>query len=142
MTQTFRGLMKLDNPIRQYAWGSKTALARLQGRLAATEPEAELWIGAHPQAPSAVTVGGRRATLDRLVAERPAEMLGPAAKRFGAALPFLLKVLAVAEPLSIQAHPSLFDSGCGGVRPRAGGPPPRRCAEPQRHNYRDRNPRR
>ena len=45
MMQTLRGLMKLDNPIRHYAWGSKTALARLQGRLAATEPEAELWIG-------------------------------------------------------------------------------------------------
>ena len=76
--------MKLDNAIQHYAWGSNTALARLQGRLAATEPEAELWIGAHPQAPSVVTVGGRRATLDRLVAERPAEMLGPAVKPFAA----------------------------------------------------------
>ena len=135
MTQTFRGLMKLDNPIQHYAWGSKTALARLQGRQAATEPEAELWIGAHPQAPSVVTVGGRRATLDRLVAERPAEMLGPAAERFGAVLPFLLKVLAVAEPLSIQAHPSLVQATEGFAREEAAGIAP----DAPHRNYRDRN---
>ena len=43
----------LDNPIRGYAWGSRTAIAGLQGRRAPTrEPEAELWIGAHPEDPS------------------------------------------------------------------------------------------
>ena len=127
--------MKLDNPIQNYAWGSKTALARLQGRAAAAEPEAELWIGAHPQAPSSVTVGGRRVTLDRLVAERPGEMLGPVAERFGATLPFLLKVLAVAEPLSIQAHPTLAQAVEGFDREDAAGIA---LDAPQR-NYRDRN---
>ena len=114
------GLLKLDNPIQNYAWGSKTELARLQGRPPAPEPEAELWIGAHPKAPSAVTLAGRQITLDRLVADRPAETLGSAADRFGPTLPFLLKVLAVAEPLSIQSHPSLAQAA-EGVRPRAGG---------------------
>ena len=113
------GLMKLDNPIQHYAWGSK-AIARLQGRQAATEPEAELWIGAHSQAPSAVTVAGLRVTLDRLVADRPTEMLGPAAQRFGRELPFLPKVLAVAEPLSIQDHPSLVQAAEGFAREQAG----------------------
>ena len=129
------GLMKLDNPIQHYAWGSKTGLARLQGRQAATEPEAELWIGAHPQAPSAVTVAGRRITLDRLVAERPAEMLGPVAARFGPELPFLLKVLAVAEPLSIQAHPSLGQAAEGFAREQEAGIAP----DAPHRNYRDRN---
>ena len=112
------GVMKLENGIRRYAWGSRTVLARLQGRPATNEPEAELWIGAHPQLPSAVTVAGRRVTLDRLVAERPAETLGPVAQRFGGALPFLLKVLAVAEPLSIQAHPTLAQAATGDSRAR------------------------
>ena len=129
------GLLKLDNPIQHYTWGSKSALARLQGRPPAAEPEAELWIGAHPQAPSAVTVAGRRIKLDRLVAERPAETLGPAVQRFGAELPFLLKILAVAEPLSIQAHPSLAQAAAGFAREQAAGIPP----DAPNRNYRDRN---
>ena len=129
------GLLKLDNPIQDYAWGSKTALARLQGRPPATEPEAELWIGAHPKAPSVVTIAGRRLTLDRLVADRPNEMLGPAAQRFGAVLPFLLKVLAVAQPLSIQAHPSLAQAAEGFAREQAAGIAP----DAPNRNYRDRN---
>ena len=127
--------MKLENPILNYAWGSKSALARLQGRPEATEPEAELWMGAHPQAPSVVTVGGRRVTLDRLVAERPAATLGRVADRFGAALPFLLKVLAVAEPLSIQAHPSLAQAAAGFAREEAASI----AADAPNRNYRDRN---
>ena len=129
------GVMKLENSIRRYAWGSKTALARLQGRPAAQEPEAELWIGAHPQLPSAVTVAGRRVTLDRLVAERPAETLGPVAQRFGGALPFLLKVLAVAEPLSIQAHPTLTQAAAGFAREETAGI----AADAPHRSYRDRN---
>ena len=129
------GLLKLDNPIQHYAWGSKTALARLQGRPPAAEPEAELWIGAHPQAPSAVTAAGRRIKLDRLVAERPAETLGPAVQRFGAELPFLLKILAVAEPLSIQTHPSLAQAAEGFAREQAAAIPP----DAPNRNYRDRN---
>ena len=129
------GLLKLENPVRHYAWGSKTALARLQGRPAAEEPEAELWIGAHPQLPSAVTVAGRRVTLDRLVAERPAEALGPVAQRFGGTLPFLLKVLAVAEPLSIQAHPTLAQAAAGFAREAAAGI----AADAPQRSYRDRN---
>lgn len=129
------GLLKLDNPIQHYAWGSKTALARLQGRAPAAEPEAELWLGAHPQAPSAVTVAGRRVSLERLIAERPAATLGPAAQRFGGALPFLLKVLAVGEPLSIQAHPTRQQAAAGFAREQAAG---LAVNAPQR-SYRDRN---
>jgi mannose-6-phosphate isomerase len=129
------GLLKLDNPIQNYAWGSKTALARLQGRPAASEPEAELWIGAHPKAPSVVTVAGQRVTLDRLVADRLGETLGSTADRFGPALPFLLKILAVAEPLSIQAHPSLAQAAEGFAREQAAGIAP----DAPNRNYRDRN---
>ncbi len=127
--------MKLENSVRHYAWGSKTALARLQGRPAAQEPEAELWLGAHPQGPSAVKVAGRRVTLDRLVAERPAETLGPVAQPFGGVLPFLLKVLAVAEPLSIQAHPTLAQAAAGFAREEAAG----LAVDAEQRSYRDRN---
>ena len=98
-------MWSLDNTIQRYAWGSRTALATLQGRPSPSPgPEAELWMGAHPRAPSRLHDDGR--TLLQAIDEDPAGMLGAAALgRFGARLPFLLKVLAAAEPLSLQAHP-------------------------------------
>jgi mannose-6-phosphate isomerase len=94
----------LDNPIQEYAWGSHDVLAGFLGRPAPTErPEAELWIGAHPAAPSRLRSGG---TLGDLIAADPGAALGPeSVSAFGPRLPFLLKVLAVAEPLSLQVHP-------------------------------------
>jgi mannose-6-phosphate isomerase len=93
----------LVSPIRPYAWGSRTAIAGIQGRPVPSDgPEAELWIGAHPGDPS--TVDGV-SLADRITAE-PDRLLGPAvAARFGARLPYLMKILAAAAPLSLQAHP-------------------------------------
>ncbi len=63
-------------------------------------------MGAHPQATSEVFHQGRWMSLGDLIREAPAEILGDrVAERFGGELPFLFKVLAAAEPLSIQAHP-------------------------------------
>jgi mannose-6-phosphate isomerase len=97
----------LESPIRKYAWGSHTAIATLQGRPAPTpDPEAELWMGAHPASPSRLSVSGT--SLVDAIAADPAGLLGAAnVERFGARLPFLLKVLAAAQPLSLQAHPTL-----------------------------------
>ncbi len=94
----------LDNPIQEYAWGSHTVLADFLGRPGpTTEPQAELWIGAHPAAPSRL---GSGASLEEHIAADPDSTLGPdAVAAFGPRLPFLLKVLAVAEPLSLQVHP-------------------------------------
>ncbi|MFC7276850.1 mannose-6-phosphate isomerase, class I [Paractinoplanes rhizophilus] len=99
----------LTGVIRPYAWGSHTAIADLQGRPGPTEaPEAELWLGAHPDDPSTVggSAGGVR--LDTLIAGSPADQLGEQVlARFGPRLPFLLKVLGADAPLSLQAHPGL-----------------------------------
>ena len=98
----------LEPVIQSYAWGSHTVIAELQGRPAPTaKPEAELWMGAHPSAPSGVERAGTRTTLDAVIAADPARELGPrCAARFGGRLPFLLKVLAAEQALSIQVHPS------------------------------------
>lgn len=99
----------LTGVIRPYAWGSHTAIAELQGRPAPTEaPEAELWLGAHPDDPS--TVGGQAGgvSLDSLIAGSPKDQLGEQVMaEFGPRLPYLLKILAAGQPLSLQAHPSL-----------------------------------
>ncbi len=96
---------ELENTIQPYAWGSYTAISSLRGEGAAASPQAELWMGAHPLAPSRLARTGE--TLLHAIAERPAECLGEAVlARHGAKLPFLLKVLAAETPLSLQAHPS------------------------------------
>ena len=92
--------------IRPYAWGSRHAIAELQGRpVPAPGPEAELWMGAHPSAPSGTERAGL--TLDAVISADPCGALGPeCAARFGGRLPFLLKVLSAETALSIQVHPS------------------------------------
>ena len=102
------------NTPRPYAWGSTTAIARLLGREASGAPEAELWLGAHPGSPSVIldpTQTGGAADLAEWIAADPEATLG----RFAASgrLPFLLKVLAAATPLSLQAHPTLEQARAG-----------------------------
>ncbi len=99
---------RMVNPIQPYDWGSTTALARLQRRPAPGGPEAELWMGAHPSAPSGVEgVDGSVRQLDELVGAAADAVLGAdVAAIFGPRLPFLLKVLAIDKPLSVQVHPT------------------------------------
>ncbi|WP_082771860.1 mannose-6-phosphate isomerase, class I [Actinoplanes sp. TFC3] len=100
-------VLPLTGVIRPYAWGSRSAIAMLQGRTAPTDdPEAELWLGAHPGDPSTVTTGDGPVSLDALIAEDPKAQLGAeAVEEYGARLPYLMKVLAAEAPLSLQAHP-------------------------------------
>ena len=109
--------MDLLRPVvRPYAWGSRTAIAELQGRpVPAPGPEAELWMGAHPSAPSGVGPdAGWPTALDAVIAADPVRELGPeCALRFGGRLPFLLKVLSAERALSIQVHPSRAQAQAG-----------------------------
>ncbi|SCF35680.1 mannose-6-phosphate isomerase, type 1 [Micromonospora viridifaciens] len=107
----------LQGPIRDYAWGSRTAIARLQGRPVPSEgPEAELWLGAHPGAPATVDRDGTPVSLTDLLVAEPDHWLGERlVGRFGVRLPFLLKVLAADAPLSLQAHPDAEQARAGHV---------------------------
>ena len=97
----------LSPKVKPYPWGTRDAIADLQGRpVPAPGPEAELWMGAHPSGPSGLERDGTPTTLDRVIAADPERELGPASvARFGSRLPFLLKVIAAEKALSIQAHP-------------------------------------
>jgi mannose-6-phosphate isomerase len=108
--------MDLLRPVvRPYAWGSRYGIATLQGRpVPSAGPEAELWMGAHPTAPSGLERGDRQTTLDAVIAADPGRELGPGClARFGARLPFLLKVLSADQALSIQVHPSRAQAAAG-----------------------------
>ncbi|MBM7770042.1 mannose-6-phosphate isomerase [Actinokineospora baliensis] len=106
----------LRNAVRPYAWGSRTTIAELLGNpVPAPHPEAELWMGAHPGDPSRFVdgEGAVHSLLERIDAD-PLGQLGDAtASRWGNRLPFLLKILAVEEPLSMQAHPSAAQAAEG-----------------------------
>ena len=125
----------LRGALRTYAWGSRTALAEFTGRpVPAAHAEAELWFGAHPGDPAWLeTSHGEVSLLDAVVAD-PEGQLGPGSRaRFGDVLPFLVKVLAADEPLSLQAHPSTRQAAEGYLREEKRGIP---LNSPVR-NYRD-----
>ncbi|MDI9829597.1 mannose-6-phosphate isomerase, class I [Streptomyces sp. KAU_LT] len=101
---------RLDNTVRPYAWGSITALPALLGVEPTGEPQAEMWMGAHPGAPSRTA----RGTLVEVIEADPERELGTATvAKFGPRLPFLLKLLAAAAPLSLQVHPDLAQAKQG-----------------------------
>ncbi len=125
---------RLANPVQRYAWGSPTAIPEFLGALEDGAPVAEVWMGAHPLAPSVLVAddaepppvpapGAPRAvgaTLDAEVASHPRELLGAdVLARWGARLPFLLKLLGAGAPLSLQVHPSLEQARAGYAREEA-----------------------
>lgn len=105
-------LVRLRNDPRDYAWGSRTLLAELEGRPAADRPEAEVWFGDHPAAPATVPDG-------RVLAEWLAAEPGGAPSR----LPYLMKLLAAGSHLSVQVHPSKTQARAGFAREEAAGVP-------------------
>jgi mannose-6-phosphate isomerase len=122
--------------VQHYGWGDPAFIPALLGQPApASEPQAELWIGDHHDLPSVARIGGVEVPLDRLIDAQPEAVLGAATARYGAQLPFLFKVLAAAEPLSIQAHPNRTQAVVGFAHEAQAGVP----ANDPRRNYRDPN---
>jgi mannose-6-phosphate isomerase len=127
----------LTNVLRPYAWGSTTAIASLLGRKPSGAPEAELWLGAHPDSPSVASLlDGGSTPLDALIAADPEGTLGPASRAaFGDRLPFLAKILAAGNPLSLQVHPTLEQARAAFAAEEAAGVP----HDAPHRNYKDDN---
>ncbi|MBC8139859.1 MAG: mannose-6-phosphate isomerase, class I [Armatimonadetes bacterium] len=129
-------LIPVSGTVQHYDWGGYTFLPDLlHTPNKHQEPFAELWLGAHPNAPATATVDGESRKLDALFAAHGEELLGTAAGRFGNALPYLLKVLDARKMLSIQAHPTKAQAEAGYDREDAAKVD---ISAPNR-NYRDRN---
>lgn len=129
-------MYRLENPVRNYPWGSHTLIASLLGYQPPADPEAEMWIGAHPSAPSVVVSGLEPDTsmgLDKLIAANATELLGSELAAQGISLPFLVKLLAADKPLSIQVHPSAAQAAAGFDAENAAGIP----VDAPYRNYRD-----
>ncbi|MFD2756788.1 mannose-6-phosphate isomerase, class I [Gulosibacter faecalis] len=136
----------LENTPMRYAWGAEGAISDLLGTGGAlTEPErgaprqAELWFGTHDGSPTRVAspeLTGGVATLRDWVAAEPDLALGERALGVHAGpprLPYLLKVLAAAKPLSLQVHPNLAEARAGFAAENAAGVP----IDAPHRNYRD-----
>lgn len=127
----------LENVVQPYAWGSRTSIAELRGRpTPSPAPEAELWMGAHAGAPSISVRDGDRCTLGERIARAPEAELGRrVVGTLGRELPFLLKILAAEQPLSLQAHPTLEQARAGFAAEEASGVP----RNAPHRNYKDAN---
>ncbi len=126
----------LKNTIQEYAWGSYTAISELLEMPPSGNPQAELWMGAHPKSPSLAEYDGKLISLADLIRQYPQEILGKAvAEKFDNQLPYLFKVLAAAKPLSVQAHPNREQAVRGFERENSLGIP---LNDPKR-NYKDAN---
>ncbi|WP_348519946.1 mannose-6-phosphate isomerase, class I [Aurantimicrobium minutum] len=118
-------MIRVDNTPRDYAWGSLTDIAELRGLAPTGSPQAELWLGTHPGSPTQIVnpaEAAGAATIAELLSSRGEEPL-----------PYLLKVLAAAHPLSIQAHPSPEQAREGYARENAAGI----ALDAPHRNYRD-----
>lgn len=130
-------IVVLKNEIKEYAWGDRNFIPELMGVSSpGGNPQAEMWLGAHSGGPSQALFDDRQMPLDELIKTDPTGMLGGSvARRFSGRLPFLLKVLAAAQPLSIQAHPNREQALRGFEQEVLKGIP---LDSPER-NYKDRN---
>jgi len=115
-------MLLLSTTVKSYAWGRTDGIAALVGSEPTGGPEAELWVGTHPAGPSVVVGDPEGRTLAEVIASDPRRWLGPDLAGAGfTALPFLLKVLAIGQPLSLQAHPSTPQAEAGFDREEANG---------------------
>jgi len=129
--------LRLDCGVQHYAWGNTEFIPSLLGiNNRDGQPYAELWMGAHPDLPSKARLGGTNVPLNELISEAANEILGTeVAQRFSGQLPFLLKVLSAAKPLSIQAHPSHERARTGFAKENEAGIP----LTARERNYKDEN---
>jgi mannose-6-phosphate isomerase len=109
-------ILKMKNMIQDYPWGSERYLQDLLG-LEKTGPLAELWMGVHPRGMSRlVEPGAASQSLAEYISQNPAALLGAQVNEDFGVLPYLFKLLAAGEPLSIQAHPSKSQAELGFAR--------------------------
>lgn len=110
---------KLTGVPRAYDWGSTSHIQELLGDSPDGAPLAELWFGAHPTGPSVLESEGEHDTLDQLISANPQHALGgTVAAEFGE-LPFLMKLLAPGQPVSLQVHPTPENARTGFAREQA-----------------------
>jgi mannose-6-phosphate isomerase len=107
--------------IQHYAWGNIHSIPQFLGKEPDGSPWAELWLGTHPKGPSEIILENGTISLQEYIQKAPLRVLGRNAESVKGELPFLLKILAVEKPLSIQCHPNKSQAEEGYLRENLGG---------------------
>ncbi|MBY8057226.1 mannose-6-phosphate isomerase, class I [Vibrio fluvialis] len=127
---------KMDNKIQNYDWGSRTAIQDLFGFAnEAQQPQAEVWMGTHPNGCSIVKQGSTNVSLSELIKQDPPAFLSQSTSKAFGDLPFLFKILAADKALSIQVHPNKQDAELGYAKEQKLGVP----LSAFNRNYKDAN---
>jgi len=129
------GIYQLKGCIQDYAWGGKNYIANLLNITSNQAHYAEYWLGAHPSAPSKVIGTQEEISLGDFLHQNPTALGTQSRQLFGDNLPYLLKILDVANPLSIQLHPTKEQAEIGFAQENAAGIP---LNDPKR-TYKDDN---
>ena len=129
------GIYQLKGCIQDYAWGGKNYIANLLNITSNQAHYAEYWLGAHPSAPSKVIGTQEEISLGDFLHQNPTALGAQSRQLFGDNLPYLLKILDVANPLSIQLHPTKEQAEIGFAQENAAGIP---LNDPKR-TYKDDN---
>ena len=115
------GIYQLKGCIQDYAWGGKNYIANLLNITSNQAHYAEYWLGAHPSAPSKVIGTQEEISLGDFLHQNPTALGTQSRQLFGDNLPYLLKILDVANPLSIQLHPTKEQAEIGFAQENAAG---------------------
>jgi mannose-6-phosphate isomerase len=103
-------MLRLRGAVQHYEWGDRYALPAMMDITADGRPWAEVWYGTHPRGPAQVD--------DSVHLPAPTYLVDQVGE-----LPFIVKLLAAAQPLSLQAHPSAAQAAVGFAREEARGLP-------------------
>lgn len=112
---------RLNGKAQHYIWGGKTFIPQLLQQQPDQQIYAEWWLGTHPSAVASIEVNGQQQGLDHYIAAHPAVLGEKSQQQFGDRLPYLLKILDVVKPLSIQLHPTKKEAEQGFARENAQG---------------------
>jgi mannose-6-phosphate isomerase len=102
-------MQPLIGVVKNYEWGSTSAIPGILGETPDGAPQAEYWLGSHPAGPGLLPDG----QLDLWLQQHPEDLGDTPYPGFEGQLPFLMKILAAAKPLSLQAHPSAEQARVG-----------------------------
>lgn len=101
-------MLRLKGAVQHYAWGDRFALPEMLEITADGRPWAEIWYGTHPRGPAHID--------ESLHLPAPTYLSDEVGD-----LPFIVKLLAAAQPLSLQTHPSTARAIEGFARENAAG---------------------
>ncbi|MFQ1050220.1 mannose-6-phosphate isomerase, class I [Avibacterium paragallinarum] len=113
-------LYPLNGQLQHYVWGGHQFLPEFLGIPAEqNQYYAEWWLGDHNSAPSIIEENGTSEPLNAFLAKNPTALGDASRTQFGDNLPYLLKILDVKLPLSIQLHPTKAQAEAGFAKENA-----------------------